>query len=63
MSKIYFAHAATGAGAPIVKAPCATIDRALGDAEFELRSGAVERSWMERYIWAPEGFQIPPSAP
>ena len=41
MSKIYFVHAATSAGVPVVKASRATIDEALREAEFELSGGAA----------------------
>ena len=41
MSKIYFVHAATNAGIPVVKASRATVDEALREAEFELSGGAA----------------------
>jgi len=41
MSTIYFVHAATSAGIPLVKASRATIDEALREAEFELSGGAA----------------------
>ncbi len=41
MSKIYFVHAATHLGIPMVKASRATIDEALREAEFELSGGAA----------------------
>ena len=41
MSKIYFVHAATKVGIPVVKASRATIDDALREAEFELSGGAA----------------------
>jgi hypothetical protein len=41
MSRIYFVHAATSAGIPVVKASRATIDEALREAEFELSGGAA----------------------
>ena len=41
MSKIYFVHAATSVGVPVVKASRATIDEALREAEFELSGGAA----------------------
>jgi hypothetical protein len=41
MSKIYFVHAATNAGVPVVKASRATVDEALREAEFELSGGAA----------------------
>ena len=41
MSKIYFVHAATNAGIPVVKASRATINEALREAEFELSGGAA----------------------
>jgi hypothetical protein len=41
MSNIYFVHAATGGGVPVVKASRATIDEALSAAEFELSGEAV----------------------
>jgi hypothetical protein len=41
MSKIYFVHAATNAGIPVVKASRATVDEALSEAEFELSGGAA----------------------
>jgi hypothetical protein len=45
MSKIYFVHAATDLGVPVVKASRATIDAALREAEFEL-SGAAAFVWI-----------------
>ena len=48
MSKIYFVHAATNAGVPMVKASRATIDEALREAEFELRGGAA-------FVWIVDG--------
>jgi hypothetical protein len=41
MSKIYFVHAATNAGVPVVKASRATIGEALRRADFELSGGAA----------------------
>ena len=41
MSKIYFVHAATDLGIPVVKASRATIGEALREAEFELSGGAA----------------------
>jgi hypothetical protein len=41
MSKIYFVHAATRAGIPVMKASRVTIDEALREAEFELSGGAA----------------------
>ena len=40
MSTIYFVHAATSAGIPVVKASRATMNEALREAEFELSGGA-----------------------
>jgi hypothetical protein len=48
MSKIYFVHAATGGGVPVVKASRATIDDALREAEFELSGGAA-------FVWIVDG--------
>ena len=48
MSKIYFVHAATSAGIPVVKASRATIDEALREAEFELSGGAA-------FVWIVDG--------
>jgi hypothetical protein len=48
MSKIYFVHAATGGGVPMVKASRATIDEALREAEFELSDGAA-------FVWIVDG--------
>jgi len=48
MSKIYFVHAATNAGVPMVKASRATIDEALREAEFELSGGAA-------FVWIVDG--------
>jgi hypothetical protein len=48
MSKIYFVHAATSAGVPMVKASRATIDDALREAEFELSGGAA-------FVWIVDG--------
>jgi septum formation inhibitor-activating ATPase MinD len=36
MSKIYFVHAATNVGIPVVRASRATINEALREAGFEL---------------------------
>ena len=41
MSKIYWVHAATDGGVPVVKASRATIDEALKEAELELSGGAA----------------------
>ena len=41
MSRIYFVHAATSVGIPMVTASRATIDEALREAEFELSGGAA----------------------
>ena len=41
MPKIYFVHAATDVGVPVVKASRATIDEAIREAEFELSGGAA----------------------
>ena len=48
MSKIYFVHAATNVGIPVVKASRATIDEALREAEFELSGGAA-------FVWIVDG--------
>jgi hypothetical protein len=48
MSKVYFVHAATGRGVPVVKASRATIDDALREAEFELSGGAA-------FVWIVDG--------
>jgi hypothetical protein len=48
MSKIYFVHAATSVGVPLVKASRATIDEALREAEFELSGGAA-------FVWIVDG--------
>ena len=40
MSKIYWVHAATDGGVPVVKASRATIDEALKEAELELSGGS-----------------------
>ena len=48
MSTIYFVHAATGGGVPVVKASRATIDDALREAEFELSGGAA-------FVWVVDG--------
>jgi len=48
MSKIYFVHAATDLGVPVVKASRATIDAALREAEFELSGGAA-------FVWIVDG--------
>ena len=48
MSNIYFVHAATGGGVPVVKASRATIDEALSAAEFELSGEAA-------FVWIVDG--------
>lgn len=48
MSKIYFVHAASSVGVPVVKASRATIDDALREAEFELSGGAA-------FVWIVDG--------
>jgi hypothetical protein len=48
MSKIYFVHAATNMGIPVVKASRTTIDEALREAEFELSGGAA-------FVWIVDG--------
>ena len=48
MSKIYFVHAATSVGIPVVTASRATIDEALREAEFELSGGAA-------FVWIVDG--------
>ena len=48
MSKLYFVHAATGVGVPLVKATRTTVDAALRDAEFELSAGAA-------FVWIVDG--------
>jgi len=48
MPKIYFVHATTGGGVPVVKASRATIDDALREAEFELSGGAAS-------VWIVDG--------
>jgi hypothetical protein len=48
MSKIYFVHAATSGGIPLVKASRATINDALREAEFELSGGAA-------FVWIVDG--------
>jgi len=48
MTKIYFVHAATSVGVPLVKASRATIDEALREAEFELSGGAA-------FVWIVDG--------
>jgi hypothetical protein len=45
MSTIYFVHAATSAGIPVLKASRATINEALREAEFELSGGAAS-AWI-----------------
>ncbi len=48
MSNIYFVHAATGGGVPVVKASRATIDEALSAAEIELSGEAA-------FVWIVDG--------
>jgi len=48
MSKIYFVHAATDGGVPVVKASRATMDDALREARFELSGGAAS-------VWIVDG--------
>ena len=48
MSKIYFVHAATDRGVPMVKASRATIGEAFREAEFELSGGAA-------FVWIVDG--------
>jgi hypothetical protein len=48
LSKIYFVHAATDFGVPMVKASRATVDEALREAEFALRGGAA-------FVWIVDG--------
>ena len=48
VSKIYFVHAATDAGVPMVRASRATIDEALRQAESELSGGAA-------FVWIVDG--------
>ena len=48
MSKIYFVHAATSVGIPVVTASRATMDEALREAEFELSGGAA-------FVWIVDG--------
>ena len=48
MSKIYFVHAATDVGVPVVKASRATIDEARREAEFKLSGGAA-------FVWIVDG--------
>jgi hypothetical protein len=48
MSKIFFVHAATDVGVPVVKASRATIDEAIREAEFELSGDAA-------FVWIVDG--------